>query len=198
LFFDSNVREITTLDMQEFLKNYNNPLSKKELNNWLKVLQDANLIKKGEIRGKPTTIPYSGRYSFDLYQLTETGYEINSKINTFLGKNPILNGQKKPVKTMHKVEKTSSFDEFDKIKKRYMEMAILKELENGMNSEILSEKTGIRHETLVKYIEDQIKSSPITLYQMKKKPLGIGKKMLAILGFETKKTYEIFIISEGQ
>ena len=198
LFFDTNKQQITTLDMQEFLKKYDNPLSKKELNNWLKVLQDAKLIEKAENRGKPTTIAYSGKYSFDLYHLTVRGHDIFYKISIFLDKYPILNERKtleKPIKT---TQKTHMSDDFEEIRNEYLRMAILRELKNEMSSDTLSKRTGIRHENLVKYIGEKTRSETTPLYQMHEIPLGMGKKILSVFGFEAKKAYMVSLSSEGK
>ena len=198
LFFEANKQEITTLDMQEFLKKYENPLSKKELNNWLKVLQDAKLIEKAENRGKPTTIAYSGKYSFDLYRLTERGHEIFHKISIFLGKYPILDEYKTLEKAMITPQKTQILNDFENIKNQYIGMAITRELKNEVSSDILSKRTGIRHENLVEYIHEKIRSERSPLYQIHEIPLGIGKKILSVIGLKTKKAYMVSLSSEGK
>jgi DNA-binding HxlR family transcriptional regulator len=198
LFFEANKQEITTLDMQEFLKKYENPLSKKELNNWLKVLQDAKLIEKAENRGKPTTIAYSGKYSFDLYRLTERGREIFHKISIFLSKYPILDEYKTLEKAMITPQKTQILNDFENIKNQYIGMAIIRELKNEMSSDILSERTGIRHENLMEYFNETVRSETTPLYQIHEIPLGIGKKILSIIGFKAKKTYVVSLSPEGK
>lgn len=198
LFFEADKQEITTLDMQEFLKKYDNPLSKKELNNWLKVLQDAKLIEKAENRGKPTTIAYSGKYSFDLYRLTERGHEIFHKISIFLSKYPILDEYKTLEKAMITPQKTQILNDFENIKNQYIGMAITRELKNEMSSDILSERTGIRHENLMEYFNETVRSETTPLYQIHEIPLGIGKKILSIIGFKAKKTYVVSLSPEGK
>lgn len=67
---------ITTLDMQTLLVQRCVDLSKREINAWLRSLQEAGLIRKGEDRGKPTVIEYDGKYTFDKWALTDEGMEI--------------------------------------------------------------------------------------------------------------------------
>jgi hypothetical protein len=82
LFIDSNeVKYLTTLDIQDKLQVTNLSLHKKEINGWLSGLQMAGLITKEHERGKPTTIDYEGRYTYDLWSLTEKGRSTAKKIS---------------------------------------------------------------------------------------------------------------------
>lgn len=85
LFLDEK-RELTTLDLQERLVQIGIYLSKKEINAWLRSLQSATLISKRDERGKPTTIEYNGRYSFDMWSLTRKGWEIAEVLEIILTK----------------------------------------------------------------------------------------------------------------
>lgn len=79
-------RELTTLDFQARLAYVGISLSKKEINAWLRSLQDADLVSKEAIRGKPTTIEYNDRYSFDLWSLTPNGIEMGDLLEIILTK----------------------------------------------------------------------------------------------------------------
>jgi DNA-binding HxlR family transcriptional regulator len=79
-------RELTTLDLQERLVPVGISLSKKEINAWLRSLQDAGLVSKEVMRGKPTTIEYDGRYSFDLWSLTPKGLDLGDLLEVILTK----------------------------------------------------------------------------------------------------------------
>ena len=68
---------LTTLDIQTHLDETGIDLSKKEINAWLRSLQDADLITKEPERGKPTTIAYDDKYTFDKWSLTETGLTVS-------------------------------------------------------------------------------------------------------------------------
>ena len=91
LFLDEK-RELTTLDLQERLGQIGISLRKKEINAWLRSLQSATLISKRDERGKPTTIEYNGRYSFDLWNLTRKGWEMAEVLEVILAK-----GSEQPV-----------------------------------------------------------------------------------------------------
>jgi DNA-binding HxlR family transcriptional regulator len=93
------VNFLTTLDLQTKLEELGIRLSKKEINGWLRSLHDAGLITKEENRGKPTTLDYDDKYTFDMWSLTPEGDEIAVGIdhlvkrrnisNMFLSKNMI-------------------------------------------------------------------------------------------------------------
>jgi hypothetical protein len=85
LFLDEK-KELTTLDLQERLVKIGIYLSKKEINAWLRSLQSATLISKRDERGKPTTIEYNGRYSFDMWSLTRKGWEMAEVLEIILTK----------------------------------------------------------------------------------------------------------------
>jgi hypothetical protein len=70
------VNFLTTLDLQIKLEELGIRLSKKEINGWLCSLHDAGLITKEENRGKPTTLDYDDKYTFDMWRLTPEGDEI--------------------------------------------------------------------------------------------------------------------------
>lgn len=87
IFIDQRPRkELTTLDIQSRLVQDGISLSKKEINAWLKSLQSANLISKDDNRGKPTTIQYDRRYTFDLWSLTREGIGLYENLETLLKK----------------------------------------------------------------------------------------------------------------
>jgi len=85
LFLENrNIDSLTTLDLQPLLEKKQISLEKKEINAWLKTLHKAGLLKKENKRGKPTTIDYDGRYTYDLWRLTPKGLEIADKIDKFM------------------------------------------------------------------------------------------------------------------
>lgn len=79
-----DVNSLTSLDLQSNLATLEIDLSKKEINNWLHSLEDAGLIKKEEKRGKPTTMPYDDKYTFDFWSITPKGMEISEGIENIL------------------------------------------------------------------------------------------------------------------
>ncbi|MGD2200830.1 MAG: hypothetical protein PVJ38_04245 [Candidatus Bathyarchaeota archaeon] len=87
-----DVRVLTTLDLQQKLKPRHIRLKKKEINAWLNNLQEAGLISKGRARGKPTTIDYSGKYTYDLWGLNQRGRDLVRKLANFLSPKTSLEG----------------------------------------------------------------------------------------------------------
>ena len=93
IFLDSKKsKHLTTLDIQDKLKSTDLMLQKKEINAWLSSLQSAGLITKENMRGKPTTIEYLGRYTYDLWKLTEKGRDIANKLEIFSSGKTSLKG----------------------------------------------------------------------------------------------------------
>ena len=93
IFLDSKLsKHLTTLDIQDKLKSTDLMLQKKEINAWLSSLQSAGLITKESMRGKPTTIDYLGRYTYDLWGLTEKGRDIAKKLVIFSSGKTSLKG----------------------------------------------------------------------------------------------------------
>lgn len=89
LLRDTNQEFLTTYDMQTIFEEQGSKLSKVELNNWLTALQDVGLVHKASERGKPTTVPYTQRYTFDLWKLTQKGRETSFQLDVFRGNTPI-------------------------------------------------------------------------------------------------------------
>ena len=86
---DTDQEYLTTYDMQPMLIEQGNDLSKVELNNWLTALQDVGLVRKAPVRGKPTTVPYTRRYTYDLWKLTQKGRETSFQLDVFRGNTPV-------------------------------------------------------------------------------------------------------------
>ena len=79
-----NIPFLTTFDLQNKLKQMNIDLSKKEINGWLKSLQEAGLITKEAERGKPSTTIYDDKYTFDKWCITPKGEEISNIVNSLI------------------------------------------------------------------------------------------------------------------
>lgn len=69
----SDVEYLTTFDIQKKLQSQSIKLSKKEINAWLMSLKLAGLLIKEENRGKPSTLRYEKKYTFDMWRLTKRG-----------------------------------------------------------------------------------------------------------------------------
>jgi DNA-binding HxlR family transcriptional regulator len=79
-----NIPFLTTFDLQNKLKKMNIDLSKKEINGWLKSLQEASLITKEAERGKPLVTEYDDKYTFDKWCITPKGEEISNIIYSLI------------------------------------------------------------------------------------------------------------------
>jgi len=188
LFFDARDKGLTTLDIQHLLKDYDRKYSKKDLHNWLNDLMDAGLITKESERGKPTTVAYNGRYTYDIWRLTPQGYQIGRKIERFLGKYPNLNERKTIEKTHIPSLQELKTGDLRELESLYLNSVILLALQKtGEKSNLkeISENTIIQPSPLRSFLETQIKSMSPPLYQMNEKPTGIVEKILQKLGLSS-------------
>ena len=95
IFIVEKEREyLTTLDIQTHLDERGIDLSKKEINAWLRSLREAGLITKEQERGKPTTLAYDDKYTFDKWSLTETGLNVSEDLRELIS--GTLNGEQHP------------------------------------------------------------------------------------------------------
>ena len=122
--------ELTTLDLQARLGQNGLSLSKKEINAWLRSLQEAHLISKGEERGKPTTMEYRGRYTFDLWSLTPKGLEMADALESILVNDKWRTSYdlKDFAAIIDKVGVVKAQNLLDKIEESYVLMVLIKTL----------------------------------------------------------------------
>ena len=216
---DSETEYLTTYDMQPILVEQGNKLTKVELNNWLSALQEVGLVQKALDRGKPTTLPYNKRYTFDLWKLTQKGREISFQLDVFRGNTPIQVREKVVEKTIEKIvekpvekiiEKTveipkfpeleeTSFENLDEIKSLSMHLLLMKALyeKKSMDLWSLSEQTGLTPENIVEFIEYQAKFSSNTLYLLDEIPMDLRGKIMRTFGLSPRKNYTISLSPEG-
>ena len=193
--------QLTTLDIQDNLKTYRLKLSKKELNNWLSSLQASGLVQKELERGKPTTIPYSDRYTYDLWSLTEKGRETAHKLSIFTHETPTLNNVKTIVKTGLPSLETITTGQISDLEKLYMSITTLRVLrvqEEPIDSLALSVETGVRHEKTIEWIKSHADISSKNLYHIERKVPGFLDRMLGSLGFKEKEVYHVSLSPEGK
>ncbi|MCW3991249.1 MAG: hypothetical protein NWE79_00945 [Candidatus Bathyarchaeota archaeon] len=121
---------LTTLDIQAKLNERGITLSKKEINGWLHSLNDAGLAEKGTERGKPTTIEYDDKYTFDLWRLTDLGEEIAEGVPRILGKKPSFIGAypEKSLEQISKMDRAERELTLRRLDELYMLERILREL----------------------------------------------------------------------
>jgi len=142
-------KSLTTLDLQSKLEINRIHLSKKEINGWLHSLQGAKLAQKGDQRGKPTTIPYDDKYSFDLWTITDLGKKI-TKIFTKNLETVSLDPEINAEKILRAVSKLEQFSR-EKILKQWEEnhllamiLRILFESRYELNEKTLRKRIGFK------------------------------------------------------
>jgi hypothetical protein len=200
LFFDARDQGLTTLDIQHLLQDYDRKYSKKDLHNWLKDLMNAGLITKESERGKPTTIAYNGRYTYDIWRLTPQGYQIGRKIERFLGKYPNLNEQKNIEKTHIPSLQELKTGDLREIESLYINSVILLALHRtGGTSDLkeISVNTILQPKPLRSFLEAHIRSTSPPLYHMSEKTIGIGERILQKLGLSSA-NFDVSLSPEGK
>lgn len=198
---ESQEPNLTTLDMQNELKKHGAKLSKKELNNWLSSLQATGLVQKEPERGKPTTIPYDGRYTYDLWSLTEKGRETAQRLSIFTQKTPTLNNVKTIVKTELPTLETITTGHIRDLEKLYLSIKILTTLrgqEKPTDTLSLSTETGIRHEKILEWIKADEDLSIKNLYLLDRKMPSLVDRVLASMGLRETEIYDISLSPEGK
>jgi hypothetical protein len=200
LFFDAKDQGLTTLDIQHLLKDYDRKYSKKDLHNWLNDLMDAELITKESERGKPTTVAYNGRYTYDIWRLTLQGYQIGRKIERFLGKYTNLNEQKSIEKTRIPSLQELKTGDLREIEKLYINSVILLTLQKTGGKSDLKEISGntiLQPKPLRSFLETHMRSTSPPLYQMNEKTIGIGGRILQKLGLSSV-NFDVSLSLEGK
>lgn len=163
-------RVLTTLDIQRKLKEHGIRLNKKEINLSLHYLARAGLIERLPQRGKPTTMEYDGRYSFDLWRIRELGERI------YIG---LVNMAQGRIPEELDLDEERLFKEFDmmppervrRILERLFRLSrlttllysILKTGEEEVSSHRLEKLTGIPRkevESLLAWVSTSTKESP--------------------------------------
>lgn len=201
ILYDQRELELTTLDMQNFLKEYNVKLTKKDLHNWLINLMYSGLIIKSKKRGKPTTIPYQDRYSFDLWKITEKGEEIAQKMKIFLEEYPNLIEEKIIIKKIIPSLGDITLGDFEMLSNIFYTTKILMGLYKSserIDSEVLSNLTKINHQVLIDKLVDHMKNREENLYQIREKKANLPEKILSILGYKPRKLYWVSITEKGK
>lgn len=201
ILYDQKELELTTLDMQKFLEEYNIKLNKKELHNWLKGLMDAGLISKSDKRGKPTTLSYYKKYTFDLWQITKKGVQIARKMMIFLEAYPNQIENKTRVYEQIPDQKNLTAKDFKKISKIFYTTKILTGLYKSnerIDTLTLSKLTKINYYTLIRRLEDHIKNNPEMMFQIREKRPNLVEKILENLILKPRKIYWVSITKQGE
>ena len=200
IFLDSNkTKHLTTLDIQGKLKNTDLMLQKKEINAWLSSLRFAGLITKENMRGKPTTIDYLGRYTYDLWGLTEKGRDIAKKLGTF-------SSGKTSLKVLDNAHTGSNFGQKgvngNADSHSYTDpnrMALLRAIlhtKDAITLEDLREQMSPSTESLLKTISRGSVDGVLTVGQ--EESMSITEKIFGFLGMPKKRKYHLTITDEGR
>lgn len=194
--------ELTTLDLQARLGQDGISLSKKEINAWLRSLQEAHLISKGEERGKPTTLEYRGRYTFDLWSLTQKGLEMADAIESILVNNggPTSYELDDFAAIIDEVDVLQAQNILDKIEENYVLMVLIKTLYKAghpLNYDELERKITPVQTTLNEVILSKSgqKFLEVTTDQASQ---NIIDKIFSFLGIHRKGKNFVFLTSEGK
>jgi hypothetical protein len=200
IFLDSKTsKHLTTLDIQDKLKTTDLMLQKKEINAWLSSLQSAGLITKENMRGKPTTIDYIGRYTYDLWRLTEKGREIAKKLVVFSSGKTSLKGLD---------DAQTDADLREKVVKRYSDSHNLTDPKlMELLRTILHTKEAITLEDLREKMSPSTKSILDTISRgnlegvltvRSEESASIADKIFGFLGRPKKMIYRLTITDEGR
>ncbi len=189
LYDEKETSNLTTLDIQIKLKKQGTILSKKEINNWLSDLLEARLVQKEEKRGKPTTISYNDKYTFDLWKLGEIGVQIGQNIPHFLPTQIYLNElETNPVKAVSEHTFTQLADVKD-----FLQQLIVENLYEAGGMVEINEFVD-----LIINIEKLGQNLSFnSLYQIKQKPRTLKEKVLAFLGITQEKNI-VVLTEEGR
>jgi len=184
LMYESDEKYLTTLDLQYSLKKLGINLNKKELNNWLNYLKDSKLVTKDEKRGKPTTIEYNDKYTFDLWKISDIGIKIGKLLPLFrnvIEKNTLLEhknkfGDNKEFKTVNlsknviKIKIHNIVKVFHELKKDEISLSELKY------------SLQIDDDGVIKKIKNCKNDEDKPIFEIFKKEPNIIEKMLIVCG----------------
>ena len=200
IFLDSKKsKHLTTLDIQDKLKSTDLLLQKKEINAWLSSLQSAGLITKENVRGKPTTIDYHGRYTYDLWLLTEKGRDIAEKI-------AIISSEKTSPRGLDNVDADAESDQIgvknsaDSNRHLDLDMMVLLRAvlhtKDVITLEELREQMSPSAESLLEMISRGNLDGVLTVGTAESK--SITEKIFGFLGIPKKRRYRLHLTDEGR
>jgi hypothetical protein len=191
MFLDSKgSNHLTTLDIQDKLRGTDLTLQKKEINAWLSSLLSSGLITKEHERGRPTTIDYSGRYTYDLWRLTQKGKETAKKLE-------IISFERTSLITSDNVENDTDLD-----KKETTDQAmntLLKVILKSRGALTLDEikyKMVPTEESLLEMITRGNIDGILKVETLK--PMSIVEKIFGYLGITNKTKYRIAVTEKGR
>ncbi len=180
VLYDMSEKEhLTTLDIKLILKEFDIDLNKKEINGWLVSLKEAGLVSKEEERGKPTTIDYDDKYTFDQWKLTYLGAEIGGRLHYLLASKPDLERDK--VSAEKGLISLDTLSMQDQLEQNYLTSKILRSLsESGGEMKLRTlGKTISKNLELERFISA---SSDSPLFVLKRKEPTMKERFLGLFG----------------
>ena len=200
IFLDSEEsKHLTTLDMQDKLKSTDLKLHKKEINAWLSSLQRAGLITKEHERGKPTTMAYEGRYTYDLWSLTEKGRDVARKIN-------ILSSKKTSLIPPENIVNKADFEETEKFS-----VADSDEYTDQMTIKLLRAVIDSKGAVALNELRERMSPSPEALMELMSQgtlnglikvkavgPTSFREKIFGYLGIHKRLKYLLEVTDKGR
>jgi len=194
---------ITTLDIQAKLKKRGVKLGKKEINGWLHSLDDAGLAEKGDERGKPTTIEYDDKYTFDLWSLTGLGEEIARGIPRVLGTNSSL-FKASPERSIHEISKMDHVERalaLRRLGEISMLASILQELSRAggeLDGAELMRRLRPNQNALDRALSSLSNSSPgEKLVIRRRRREGFKVRLLSLIGIRLRETWTYGLTEDG-
>lgn len=200
IFLDSKLsKHLTTLDIQNKLKGTDLMLQKKEINAWLSSLQSAGLITKENVRGKPTTIDYLGRYTYDLWGLTDKGRDIAKKLVIFSSVKTSLKGlDNAPTDAVFRQKEVKSYSDSHNLTDPKL-MALLRAIlhtRDAITLEDLRDQMSPSAESLLETISRGNLDG--VLIVKPEESTSITEKIFGFLGRPKKRRYHLTITDEGR
>ncbi len=174
-FYENRAHDyLTTHDLEKMLEGEGLGITKKEINAWLVSLQEASLIAKLEGRGKPVASEYGDRYTFDLWKLTETGFNLRRRLPKLMSPDTAL--PKLSAMTPKLVEELEDLYLTAKI------LLTLDEYGGSMNYLELREKVALDREKLAVYSWPDASHSEKPLFEVKVKPPSLRGRVFKLFG----------------
>lgn len=195
------VEYLTTLDLQIKLGELGLKLNKKEINGWLCSLQNAGLIIKEEVRGKPTTITYDEKYTFDMWRLTSKGLEIEKGINHLIG------SKARPIEIpffdleyITSMEESTRIRTLNQIEETYVQLAMLRclRMAAGKLTRIeMESRITPQHNALEKMIAKS-RDQGLISETINPKKTDLISRFLHLLGLSKGRDVSIHLTEEGK
>lgn len=200
---ERKVGALTTLDIQTKLDGIGLKLEKKEINGWLRSLLGAELVSRDEERGKPTTIDYSDKYTFDLWRLTDIGAKVAERLPQVLGtKLSFFKGD--AAETLQEIANKGRYGRTQILRhvdELYLLARILNRLlEAGgeLKKAKLIKKNKPSDNEIDRLLLNYSNQRRPTLIIKKHRPHGIKITLLRILGFISDKDFVYALTDEGR